>query len=472
MNLFQRYGIPGPKPHFLLGNIREFNDKKIKCFEEWEKKYGKMFGFFLGSKPYLICLDVEFIKIMQIKEFKHFANRDAVLPDGGVSHKLALNALVLQKDEEWKVSRSIISTSFSSAKIKNMSSLMEEPIDMFLKNIEKQKEETFDIVEFYKKLIFDIICRTIFGIKTNVQKGENSKLIQSSYRILKKDTSDILINLSICFTESEPIPTYLRNIVDAIRNRLNYPSDRFVFENCYQIIQSRKKSEHNPPDLLHTMIEAEDKIKKLTTDAVIANAAMFMVAGFDTTSNAISWCTHFVAHHPEIQEKIRQEINTHIQNKKEIEYADLQKFQFLDQVISETLRLSTVSVFTISRTCSEDFKYKDMIIPKGVAITVPIPLLHRDPNYWPEPCKFDPDRFSSSNRGNIDPAVYQPFGAGPRMCVGMRMAQTIVKLTVAKLIREFKIEPVGPKEMEEDYSLFVIHPKNGVLVKAIPINSK
>lgn len=137
MNLFQRYGIPGPKPHFLLGNIREFNDKKIKCFEEWEKKYGKMFGFFLGSKPYLICLDVEFIKIMQIKEFKHFANRDAVLPDGGVSHKLALNALVFQKDEEWKLSRSIISTSFSLAKIKNMSSLMEEPIDMFLKNIEK-----------------------------------------------------------------------------------------------------------------------------------------------------------------------------------------------------------------------------------------------------------------------------------------------------------------------------------------------
>lgn len=241
--LFQRYGIPGPKPNFFTGNLKEITEKKVECLQEWTKKYGKIFGVYLGSKPALICSDLEFIKILEIKEFKHFTNRDMILPDGGISHKLILKSVPLLKNEEWKISRSINNRNFSSGKIKNMSNLLIPPINTFLNKISEQKGNTFDILKLYRKLTFDIICRTIFGLTSDVQSQETSKIFQSAERIFGIDISDILVRLSIFFSELEPLPTYLRNVIDSIRSMMNYPSVRFIFENCKNIIQFRKKSE-------------------------------------------------------------------------------------------------------------------------------------------------------------------------------------------------------------------------------------
>lgn len=474
MNLFRKYGIPGPKPNFITGNMNEFHEKREKCIDEWLEKYGKIFGFFLGAKPYIICTDVEFIKLMQIKEFKTFANKDLVLPDAGVPHKLSFDFLELQKDEKWKNMRSILGISFSTGKIKMMSTLMTDPINNFLKNIEKEKEEPFDITIFFKKLTFDIVCRSAFGITTNVQNNETTKFVQSVYSLFEVDSSDILPIVSICFPEFEPIPTYIRHIIDAIRNMINLPSSRVVVKTCREIIDSRKKSEYHPPDLLQTILNAEgDSVeeKKLSTDEVISNALAFMLAGYDTTSSTLGWCSYYLACHPEIQERLRQEINDNIEGNEEIQYNDLNNFQYMDQFVSEALRLSPLTIIVINRVCAEDFKYKDITIPKGAIILVPNSILQKDPNYWEEPEKFDPDRFSLENRGKINPFIYQPFGAGPRICIGMRMANTVVKLTLANLIRSFRLDLHGSKELELDYSLFINRPKNGIMIKAIPLNN-
>ncbi|XP_067140699.1 cytochrome P450 3A31-like [Centruroides vittatus] len=197
---------------------------------------------------------------------------------------------------------------------------------------------------------------------------------------------------------------------------------------------------------------------------------LFMTAGYDTTSTMLAWCTHYLVKHPEEQERVRLEINEHIENNK-IEYADLPKLKYLSQVISETLRLRTLSPLLTNRKCSKDFHYKNIIIPKGVSVMIPVPNLLKDCRYWKEPENFNPDRFSSKNAGLIDPSIYQPFGYGPRGCIGMRMAQTVMKLTLSNLIKHYKLEPCGSLEVEEDFSLFIPHPKNGILVKATAITS-
>ncbi|XP_067140690.1 cytochrome P450 3A41-like isoform X3 [Centruroides vittatus] len=475
MSIFQRYGIPGPKPNFLTGNLLEYNEKRNKCFDEWIEKYGNVVGFFFGGKPWVICRDLELVKHIQIKDFKSFLNRDFLLPDGGIPNNQMLKSLIFQNDEDWKISRNILSTSFSTAKLKMMSTLMFKPINIFLEKINKQKKSPFDIAKYYKKLTFDIIGRTAFGIQTNVQNEETSKFVQSIYGLLEVDSADLLSLLSICFPEMEPVPTYLRMISDKIKYVINYPSSRLAFDTCRQIVLSRKKSGYHPPDLLQIMIDAECEtdgvVKKLSTDNIVANAVMIMVAGYDTTSTMLAWCTYYLVKYPEKQEKIRQEINENIENNQQIEYADLSKLKYLDQIISETLRLRPVSAITINRICSEDFRYKNITIPKGVTVTIPAPSMHKDVNYWKDPENFDPDRFSCKTAGQIDQTIYQPFGAGPRGCIGMRMAQTVMKLTLANLIRSYKLEACGSLEAEEEFSLFIIRPKNGVIVKATAISS-
>ncbi|XP_023233443.1 cytochrome P450 3A21-like isoform X2 [Centruroides sculpturatus] len=399
-------------------------------------------------------------------------NKDTILPAGGIPHNLAFKGFAFQRDDDWNSARNILTKSFSLAKLKMMSTLMAKPINLFMEKIEKQKESPFDIAEFYKKLTFDVNCRTAFGIQTNVQNDETSKFVQSVYNILEVDSSDLLPILSICFPEIEPIPTYVRNILDAIKYAINCPSVKMVFDTCSQLITSRKTSDYHPPDLLQIMIDAEGEAdgvaKKFSTDNIVANAVIFMIAGYDTTSTMLAWCTHYLVKYPEEQERVRLEINENIENNK-IEYADLPKLKYLGQIISETLRVQTLSTLSFNRICSNDFYYKNITIPKGVTVMIPVPNLHKDYRYWNEPENFNPDRFSSKNAGLIDPLIYQPFGYGPRGCMGMKMAQTVMKLTLANLVQHYKLEPCGSLEVDEDLSLFIPRPKNGIMVKATAI---
>ncbi|XP_023237861.1 cytochrome P450 3A29-like, partial [Centruroides sculpturatus] len=118
MSLFQRYGIPGPEPNFFFGNLIEFNKERDKCIEKWLQQYGKIFGFYLGGKPFLVCSDVELLKLIQIKDSYNFYNRDLLLPDGGISHDSVKHILGLHTDEKYKNLRSILSTCFTTGKIK------------------------------------------------------------------------------------------------------------------------------------------------------------------------------------------------------------------------------------------------------------------------------------------------------------------------------------------------------------------
>ncbi|KAI1288438.1 Cytochrome P450 3A16 [Halotydeus destructor] len=141
----------------------------------------------------------------------------------------------------------------------------------------------------------------------------------------------------------------------------------------------------------------------------------------------------------------------------------------MDCVINETMRVYPPVSSFITRRALEDYKYNDITIPKGAGIVVPVYQIHHDARYWPEPETFDPDRFA---HGKVNPITWQPFGAGPRNCIGMRFAILEVKLALAVLLSSFKIVP-GPRteigNIAVDYKVLTMCPKNGVYVKVEPL---
>ncbi|XP_023237846.1 cytochrome P450 3A8-like [Centruroides sculpturatus] len=475
MSLFQRYLIPGPKPNFFIGNFTEFNRNRDRCMQEWLQQYGKIFGFYLGAKPYLVCADIEFLKLCQIKDNYYFYNKDWVLADGGIPHHSYRNVLGVLTDQKWKNIRSILNTCFSTAKLKTMSTLMPRPIKIFLNNIKNHGDQPFNIGKMCKNLVFEIHCLSSFGVNTNVQNNESNTFIESAHVTLSSDHTDILAGISVCFPEVEPICRFLRHKIDSLKYMMNLPSLTMIYETCKKIITCRKKLEERPRDLLQTLIDAEDdslsEMKRLSDEFVISNTLLFMAAGYDTTSVLIQWCIYHLARNPEIQEKVREEIKNNVSDDVDIQYSDLSNFQLLDQVISETHRLHPLTAFTVNRVCSVDYRYKNIIIPKGSIIIVPLHELQNDPAYWSEPDKFNPYRFSSGEQQKIDSIIYQPFGVGHRICIGQRLAKTITRLVLANLLRSFKLENYGDDDVEKVYSLFVIYPKNGVTVKATPLTT-
>ena len=118
-----------------------------------------------------------------------------------------------------------------------------------------------------------------------------------------------------------------------------------------------------------------------------------------------------------------------------------------------------VVVAFLTRECTKDCKVKDLTIPKGGLVFIPIYSIHRDPTIWPNPEKYDPERFSPEMKRSRDPYLYLPFGTGPRNCIGLRFAQMEMKLMLARILKKYSLElaadTVIPPDVKQNISLVI-----------------
>lgn len=199
---------------------------------------------------------------------------------------------------------------------------------------------------------------------------------------------------------------------------------------------------------------------------------LFFVQGYETTSTALGFITHMLVNHIDVQDRVREEAFELFEREGKFDYNTVSQLSYMEAVIYETMRILPPVTLFVTRTCLSDFKYKDITIPAGAGITVPVYQLHHDPRNWEEPEKFDPERFMGINKGNVNPIAFQPFGSGPRNCIGMRFAILEIKLTLARLLTEYRLE-AGPNteidSLKLTYKPIVMTPAKGIFVRAVPV---
>ena len=244
-------------------------------------------------------------------------------------------------------------------------------------------------------------------------------------------------------------------------------------------IQSREKHGIVRPDMIHLLLEARKKglkhdespsiqdtgfatveehdftknakkIEREITDQDIASQALvFFFAGFDTVSSLMSLMSYELAVNPDVQEKLVKEVdNTFDSCRGKITYESLLGMKYMDMVVSESLR-KWPNTAAVDRICTKPYtieaKYPDekpLHLEKDIRLLIPIFAIHRDPKYYPEPERFDPERFSDGNKANIKPYTYLPFGSGPRNCIGSRFALLETKILFFYILSHFRIVPV------------------------------
>ncbi|PSN49032.1 Cytochrome P450 9e2 [Blattella germanica] len=206
------------------------------------------------------------------------------------------------------------------------------------------------------------------------------------------------------------------------------------------------------PDLVQLLMQAkkgnlQDGNKRvLEDDDLVAQAFLFFLAGFDTTSTLLSFSAYLLAIHPEAMAKLQKEIDEAMKaNGGTVSYETLHSLKYLDMVISESLRLYPPSV-AMDRHCVKKYTLPanpPIEVNPGDGLWVPIYALHRDPEHFPNPDAFDPERFSDENKHNIKPSTYIPFGIGPRICIGSRFALMEAKIALVKLLYRFNLKVVS-----------------------------
>ena len=191
-------------------------------------------------------------------------------------------------------------------------------------------------------------------------------------------------------------------------------------------------------NVLDRLLANEDTLSQQEIhDEIIA----FFAAGHETTSRALSSLLMEISRRPDVQDKIRQELKTFKFTDQPFTMDDLGHFKYLEKVIKETLRLHSVVQMT-ARFSLEPVEVLGQVLPKNSMFQIFIGGLHINPKYWDRPMEFDPDRWDKP----IVPGSYMPFGDGPRICIGQKMALIEIKTTMIQLLKKFKVsssqEPV------------------------------
>ncbi|KAJ9581326.1 hypothetical protein L9F63_023499 [Diploptera punctata] len=171
-----------------------------------------------------------------------------------------------------------------------------------------------------------------------------------------------------------------------------------------------------------------------------AQLYFFFIAGFETSSTTISFCLYELALNQDIQERLRKEINEVLKKHEgQITYEAVQNIEYLDNVISETLRKHT-PVPILTRKCTKEYQIPNtqITLEKGTEIVIPTQALQFDPQFFPQPEKFDPERFSKEAKNERHRFTFLPFGEGPRMCIGMRFGLMQTKVGLINLLSNYQ----------------------------------
>ncbi|XP_015180017.1 PREDICTED: cytochrome P450 4C1-like isoform X3 [Polistes dominula] len=221
--------------------------------------------------------------------------------------------------------------------------------------------------------------------------------------------------------------------------------------------------------MLDLLIAASWNDNQIDAEGIREEVDTFMFEGHDTTASALTFALSLFAKHKDVQENIRDEVKTIMQeDDNNITISSLKKLSYLERCLKESLRLYP-SVHFISRQISHDMQLKHYLIPSGSICEVMINYVHRNPEYWPNPNVFNPDRFLPENVKGRHPYSYIPFSAGPRNCIGQKLAMLELKLFVAFILYNFELEPVDELNDVTFSADLTLNSSKSIRVKFIPI---
>ncbi|KAH8267147.1 hypothetical protein KR018_012256, partial [Drosophila ironensis] len=471
---FEKRNLPYEKPWPFFGNTaapafqKTSNQKHLTEFYQ-RMRHHKIVGFFNMRTPLIQLNDPELIKKVCVKDFDHFPNHQLFI----TTNERLLNDMVnVMRDQRWKNMRNTLTPVFTAAKMRNMFVLMTKSFAECLEHLASKTgaDTEVDLKVLFNKLSSDIIATTAFGLKVNsFQNPENEFYQTGQTLVFSRGIQFFMFMLSSLM----PKVFTLLNLKIFDGAKVNYFVNLVI-----DAMKLREEQNITRPDMIQLMMEAKREASdNWTDDEIVAQCFIFFFAAFDNNSNLICIVAHELMQNPDIQERLYQEIKETQEslNGGALTYDVVQKMPYIDMVISETLRKWTLSPFT-DRVCSKPYTLTDVDGTKlfdfkvGDRVIIPIAGLHGDDQYFPEPRKFDPERFSEERKGEQVPYTYLPFGTGPRSCIGFRYAQMQAKGMLYHLILNYKIEasPRTIPDLWESARNFAFTPRTGFYLRLVP----
>ncbi|UMM43551.1 hypothetical protein L5515_019014 [Caenorhabditis briggsae] len=459
-------GINGPQGLPLLGSFYDVSDaNKPRCFvlNEWTKLYGETFGYYEGTVPVLVTSNLEILHEVFIQKFDYFYARKLTNMLHGDMESLQEEPrvnLFTARGPRWQKLRALTTPGFSVASLKRLHGKIEESVLRMVELLgEHENDGPFNIHCFFQEFTYDVISRLAMG-QQGVKQFENDgidvvkKILLKTHRVLPWYLASIF-------------PQFEFKVKQLFYNHENVRGGKIaeLFMYCAKSVMERMKQrekqaaqreEIQQNDFIDLFLdhyseieqsynESGKTIKQASVEDVIGSCFVLLLAGFDTTANALGCAAHLLALNPE-KMKIAQEEIDEVSNLDNITYEQIGQLQYLDAVIKESLRLSPVAWFACSRECVKQTTLGPHLIDEGVRIEADVKAIHYSKEIWGDDTElFVPERWFDEQR---HPLASLAFGAGKRKCVGMRLGMSEAKMALAHVLRKWSIV-AGPETEDQ-----------------------
>lgn len=367
-------------------------------------------GIFQARRPTLMIMDLEIVKNIFTTEFPCFSDRISVTTD--IKREPLLRNLANMSGSEWKSMRHIVTPTFSSAKMKAMFPLVAECADT-LKNVLLQGPlEEVDVPDLMSRFTTDVIGSCAFGFNPGSLENPDSPFLKMAKMGLEPSRSRML---------KRYIRTYFPRLFK-ILNLATYSRETEIFFTgiIKQVLDERRNTGLERHDFLQLMLNVQKTPPndfQMTDELITSNSYIFMLAGLETSACTLSFCLYHLAKDKELQDRLRNEIKENLTQFGELNYDAAISMKLVVQTMSEGLRLHPPTPMT-TRLCTSSCTLPgtDLQLKVKENVLIPISCIQRDPAHFPDPDKFDPERFANDSH----PAGFMAFGDGPRKCPGKK----------------------------------------------------
>jgi cytochrome P450 len=439
---------PGPKRTTAVARLRgyvAFRRDPLNFLTRLAREHGDIVHFHVGGQHAYLVNHPDLIRDVLVTHQDHFHKGRALQR----SKRLLGEGLLTSEGEHHRRQRRLAQPAFHKKRIESYGGVM---VDYTTRHVARwQDGARVDIAREMMRLTLSIVGKTLF----NADVESDADDIRGALTEIMELFNMLLLPYSE-YIEKLPLPQTRR--FERARAKL----DAII----YRIVEERRASGADAGDLLSMLLDARDEENDGLgmTDQQIRDEVMTLIlAGHETTANALSWTWYLLAQHTEVEARLHEELDEVLDHGRRLPTVeDLQRLRYTEMVVSESMRLYPPA-WVVGRLAIKDCEIGSYVVPAGALVLLSQYVTHRDARYFPDPSRFDPLRWTPQARESRPAFSYFPFGGGARRCIGEGFAWMEGALLVATIASRWRMT-LDPSQRVETYPRITLRPKNGIRV--------
>jgi cytochrome P450 len=402
------------------------------------RDYGDVSHFQIGERHVFLLNHPDYIRDALGRHYDNFSKRHGK----GTSKHFLGEGLVISEGDYHRSQRRLIQPAFHRREVAGHAALM---VDGAARWRERWVEgRHMDVAREMRLLTLEIMSRLMFGIES---EGEAEEIGEA---------------VTLIFTQFRPFGMPLARLMGALPHaRRVERAKKRLDEIIYRRIAAGRASGRRG-DLLSALLELEGEAGPLTDTQVRDEVLTLFLAGHESVANSLMWTWYLLSQHPDVEAKLHAELDAVLGSGLPTA-EDVPRLRYAEMVLAESMRLYPPS-WALARFVTDDWEVGDYVLPAGSVVIMSQYTMHRDPRYFPDPSRFDPDRWTPEARAARPHFSYFPFGGGPRRCLGEGMAWVECILLLATLAQRWSLRLVAGHPVVTE-PVVTLRPKYGIMMR-------